>query len=163
MRPTEGMRALCPDCDFGGEDLIFADWMEERGYLDNAWCLRHSGKVSRSAVKGICEAVGYTGRKIILRVVDAGDVVELGCNYWDGGTRSIWYRCLAHNGVHAGGAYRYSDGHPAFNRPVDNPKADEGALIVRHDFYCGKDCGLTIYGTPATLRRLLESRKPARV
>lgn len=90
----------------------------------------------------------YTGRKIRLT---SAETVELGGNYWDGGSRST---------------YRFVklDGFASVALPAQNPMRDasthstplpEGFVAVRHTVNCGIDCGLTIIANPANVAPLL--------
>lgn len=166
MRPTRAIRALCPDFPADADaDPIFADWCEERGLDEAAWVLHHPGTVSRSQAKALCAHVGYTGRKLRLEAVDPGQEVQLHNNYWDEGGRSYWWQVQCLDDGMVGGigntAYRYPDGHPVYDRPQVSPTVGDSFVLVEHVIFRGKDLGLHIYGTPATLRRLFDAQ-PAR-
>lgn len=133
-------------------DLICSDYCEERGLTAEAWVLRHSGKLTRKQTKAICEAVGFPGRKIYLRAVPAGEMVELHGNYWDEGNRSYFWRIdnlTGHKFI-----YKFPDTHPMYNRAVTFPTMGEESFLVEHAIYGRGTDTLTIYGTPTTLMRL---------
>lgn len=101
-------------------------------------------KVARKEVKSIIEATfpEYSGRKIGVVFTDTVSLYDLN---WSGGTCNK-YAALSTDGKVA---------HPHIPAPWSNPfegqsvNVPENAVIVEHSYFCGHDCGITIYANPA--------------
>ena len=110
-------------------------------------------KISRKQAKPIIDRTfpNYKGHKVSVKFTET---VVLGDLNWDGGTRSQ-YAGLKSDGQ--------SELFSALNRlaPWNNPFEGKtitlapDVLIVEHVFFCGKDCGLTIYAHPSNAPKLL--------
>lgn len=100
-------------------------------------------KVSRKEVKSIIEATypEYTGRKISVVFAETVTLYDLN---WSGGTCNK-YTALTANGKTASPHIPAPWANPfegaKVNVPVD-------AVIVEHCYFCGTDCGITIYANP---------------
>jgi len=96
----------------------------------------------------------YKGRKI---TVQPATSVMLHSLNWDGGSRSQ-YRTCSTDGAPIGSADRYNAMAPWAN-PAEgqNIPVPQGAVVVRHSIFSGKDAGLTIYINPADMPAWLEN------
>lgn len=89
---------------------------------------------------------GYTGRKIRVEVRETYSMAD----YWDGGTRrtpiaydltgTAEFPCRRAEDVAR--IPQNAEAHATFTIPA-------GVAIVERAYFCGKDCGITIYVNPA--------------
>ena len=94
----------------------------------------------------------YRGNKI--RVIPAETVTFQNLN-WQGGTRSQ-YRACDLSGGPLGSLDKWNQVHPDRNAAEGGEiRLPEGAAIVEHSLFCGKDTGLRIYIRPADMPNLL--------
>ena len=69
--------------------------------------------------------------------------VTLSGAYWDGGSRSEWFK-VDRNGVRTG----YPGGHPGYGGPPEKVVTlGQGFLVMEDGVMCGKRATLTFYGT----------------
>lgn len=95
---------------------------------------------------------GYRGRKIR---VGAREKVGLHDLNWSGGSRSE-YRAVTLDGIPLGSTAKYAAMAPwAHHAEGATLPVPEGACIVEHSIFCGKDTGLRIYVNPADMPKLL--------
>lgn len=113
--------------------------------------------VKRNDIEPIIRATfpGYKGRKIRLL---AREAISLQGLNWDGGSRSQ-YRACTLEGHMTGGSDRYNAMHPMDN-PAEGMRLPipQGAVVVEHSIFMGKDSGLRVYVNPADMPRLLPAR-----
>lgn len=110
--------------------------------------------VKRAAVAKIVAATfpDYSGRKF---KVEAAERVTLSDLNWSGGSRSQYRTCTI-DGIGIGSADKWNAVAPWSNRAEGTThQIPEGAVVVRHSIFCGKDTGLTIYVHPASMPALL--------
>lgn len=111
-------------------------------------------KARRADVKAFVEATfpDYKGRTF--KVKAASQVTLYNLN-WDGGSRSQYRTCTL-TGQRVGSADKWNAVAPWVNvaegKTLDIP---QGCAVVEHAYFCGKDCGLTIYLNPADLPKQL--------
>lgn len=110
--------------------------------------------VSRADVATIVNATfpGYRGRKIR---IGAREKISLHDVNWGGGSKNE-YRAVTLEGQPLGSSAKYAAmapwSHHAEGAILPIP---EGACIVEHSIFCGKDIGLRIYVNPADMPKLL--------
>lgn len=110
--------------------------------------------VSRKQVAAIVAATfpEYRGRKIRLVAEDSLLVHELN---WSGGARNQYRGCTL-TGERTGDLDRYNACAPWNNGAEgQTTRIPLGAVVVRHSFFQGQDCGLTISVNPGDMPRLL--------
>ena len=105
-------------------------------------------KLNKKDVKCILDKSfpDYTGRKFKLELLDKGREIPTE-SYWDGGTRSS-YVIVSDELKCMGDSHQYSNMHPAKQYEL-SPRwiANDYQLLVEHSYFCGQDCGITIYAT----------------
>lgn len=113
--------------------------------------------VKRAEVKPLVEATfpEYRGRKF---QVEAACQVTLYDLNWSGGTRSVYRTCTT-EGRYIGSSAKANAAAP-WNNAAEGQRVPvpQGAVIVKHSEFCGKDCGLTIYIHPEDMPKLLPSK-----
>jgi hypothetical protein len=110
-------------------------------------------KTNDKSVKAIAKAAfaDYTGRKFFFEVQKRG----LDCrSFWQDGSRDYFrFVRLADNAVSV-----EVPSQSGFDRPINGLESvivPEGFVCVRHSFFCGQDCGLTVIANPANVTALL--------
>jgi len=111
-------------------------------------------KVTRKQMQPVIDATfpEYQGRKIAVEFT--ARVLFCDTN-WSGGT------CNKYVAVkETGESHKFFAPAPWAN-PVEGRWFDlpEGILVVERSYFCGKDCGLTIYANPVYAPKLLEAGK----
>lgn len=97
----------------------------------------------------------YRGRKIRIQPTDTVTLCDLN---WSGGSRSQYRTCTIAGDV-IGSADRYNMAAPwAHQAEGASVPIPQGAVVVRHSIFCGKDTGLTIYVNPADMPNLISQR-----
>ena len=101
-------------------------------------------KITRKQAQPIINASfpDYTGRKITLKFTETVCFYNLN---WDGGSRNEFAA------VAADGRHEVSDAPAPWNNPIEGKRVSipQNVLIVEHTYFCGQDCGITIYSHPA--------------
>jgi hypothetical protein len=104
-------------------------------------------KISKSEYPKLVELMkkvypDYTGRKFYLEITEKEFEV---ISYWDGGSRT-YYVFVKPNGE----TLHLPETHP-FYQYKENQKAalSPGIACVKHSFFCGHDCGLTLMLHPS--------------
>jgi hypothetical protein len=102
--------------------------------------MENSINVKKSEVKDILAATfpEYTGRKIRVVFTDKVQMYDLN---WSGGTRNI-FAAVTTDGKSARPNVPAPWSNPFEGQTVNVPTS---AVIVCHSFFCGSDCGVTIY------------------
>jgi hypothetical protein len=94
----------------------------------------------------------YRGRKIKLAAVEKTSLHDLN---WSGGSRSVYRSCTT-DGLYIGSSAKANAVAPWVNAAEGQTvPIPQGAVLVRHSMFCGKDTGLTIYVNPADMPKLL--------
>lgn len=103
----------------------------------------------RKAVQSIVKACypEYTGRKVSIQPANRAPR-ELR-SYWDEGSRS--YYCFYNLDTRE--VLQVHSNHPFFeaNQPSQLRELPAHIVLVSHSIFCGKDCGITLYGHLAPL------------
>jgi CO dehydrogenase/acetyl-CoA synthase delta subunit len=111
-----------------------------------------SMKVSKKVVDEIVKVAfpEYKGKKYNLEFVEK---VEFYDTNWSGGTRNKYVVLRAD-----GKQFNFNEPAPWVNN-VEGQKFDlnESVVVVCHSYFCGKDCGVTVYACPSVAARLLPS------
>ncbi|HNQ20634.1 MAG TPA: hypothetical protein PKI46_06205, partial [Bacteroidales bacterium] len=102
----------------------------------------------------------YTGKKFILEILDSNTEVST-VSYWDGGSKD-YYAVVDYEGNFNGSSNQYHNIHPQVQEDK-RPKwiANKFQVLINHSYFCGKDCGITIYATNDSLllpKNLLETK-----
>ena len=90
----------------------------------------------------------YTGRKINVAIKDRITFYDTN---WSGGTKNEYAIVLL-----SGQSEMFNAPAP-WSNPVEGKTVDmqPGAVIVEHSYFCGQDCGITIYVHPDNAPKLL--------
>jgi len=98
-------------------------------------------KVTRKQAKSIIELTfpEYRGRKINVTLTD---VVAIYDTNWSGGTRNQYVA------VHVSGETNQLTVLAPWMHQIDEVTIPQDVIVVKHAYFCGKDCGLTIYVHP---------------
>jgi uncharacterized Fe-S cluster protein YjdI len=101
----------------------------------------------------------YRGKKF--RVEFREQVCLLDLN-WSGGSRSQ-YRACTLSGEALGSSAKYNAMAPWDSRQVEGQSVavPQGACMVRHSHFCGKDTGITITINPADAPKWIEHQNSA--
>lgn len=114
-------------------------------------------KVSKTdaGVKAILQKTfpDYAGRKIVVETTDLPIDIR---SYWDGGSRS--YFAMVRLGDLAV-VDLPQNGTPYDAGPIarDGVVVPKGYALVRHEYFCGHDLGITIYVSPDSLPKWLSA------
>jgi len=114
-------------------------------------------KTNEASVKAVAKKAypDYTGRKFFL---EAQKLPLDTRSYWDGGSRDYFtFVRLSDMAVS-----QQVPAQSGYDRPIsglDSVMLPEGFVCVRHSFFCGRDCGLTVIVNPDNLAKLLQGGK----
>jgi hypothetical protein len=91
----------------------------------------------------------YKGRKFFLEVFDKSFDTT---SYWDGGSRT-YYKFVKSDG----NVLSLPETHPFIQHTKENREAQliPGLVCIKHTFFCGHDCGLTIIFHPVDMPKQL--------
>jgi hypothetical protein len=110
-------------------------------------------KTNDKSVKMVAKVAfpDYAGRKFYFEVQKSG----LDCrSFWQDGSREYFrFVRLADSAVSV-----EVPAQSGFDRPINGLESviiPEGFVCVRHSFFCGRDCGLTVVVNPANVAALL--------
>jgi hypothetical protein len=109
-------------------------------------------KATTKALKTLAKSAypDYTGRKVFFEVATN----EIDCtSWWDGGTRD-YFRF-----VRADGKIASCPELSPYRQMASNMKISlvPGICCVRHSFFCGHDCGLTVLFHPSDMPKMIEN------
>lgn len=104
----------------------------------------------RKATRPIIDALypDYKGRKVAIQFTDR---VTFSDTNWDGGSKS-YYKFIGFDG-----RVTTLEVPAPWNNQIEGKTVDLPAdvLVVEHSYFCGTDCGITIYANPANAPKLL--------
>jgi hypothetical protein len=107
-------------------------------------------KISRKQAKPILDKLfpDYTGRKIS---VSFSEKMRIYDTNWSGGSRR------EHKFIFSNGNIPSLNIPAPWNNTIEGSEIEipENLLIVVHTFFCGSDCGITIYANPVHERKFL--------
>ena len=111
-------------------------------------------KTNEATVKQIAKKAfpDYTGRKFYLEAQQ--HPLDLRSSWQDGSREYFRFVRLADMQ-----ASQEVPAQSGYDRPVsglDSFMVPEGFVTVRHTFFCGHDCGLTVIANPANIAKLLQ-------
>ncbi len=110
-------------------------------------------KTSDKQIKGIAKSAfpDYTGRKFYFEAQSRALDMR---SYWDGGSRE-YYKFVS---LADGRVSMEVPAQSAFDRTIsgiDKVFVPQGFVAVRHRYFCGRDCGLTVIAHPDNVAKLL--------
>ena len=112
---------------------------------------RQTVKITTARAKPIVSKTfpEYKGRKFI---VEFTDTVSFYDTNWSGGTRNFY------EAVRSDGHHERLPSFSPWNNPAEGRKIalTPDILIVERAYFCGKDCGITIYAHPCHLPKWIE-------
>lgn len=90
----------------------------------------------------------YRGRKFFMEFTGA---VRFDNMNWDGGSKNEYVS------IRRDGSVGRFESYSPWNNPVEGQTVQLPAdvIVVQHTYYCGQDCGITIYAHPSLAPALL--------
>ena len=140
--------------DFRGIDIemeygmVCAEGRDMNAHTPKGEAMKLTGTALKS-VKPIITATfpNYAGRKVFLRPAQQAPK-ELR-SYWDGGSKDSY----AFFNLDTKEVLAVHSNHPFFeaNQPSKLRELPAHIVLVEHSIFCGKDCGVTLYGNLAPM------------
>ena len=108
--------------------------------------MNHAYKLSKSQIRGILSATfpDYNGRKFSIEFTPKLTLYDTN---WAGGTHNDYAF------VRADGRQAMLDAPAPWVNPYEGQTFDIPAdvIIVQHSYFCGADCGITLYANPVNM------------